>query len=143
MANKGTWEGKEYISEAVWQKMHADENTDYMGGNQVVCSYTAGGFYVHESNQEIIKKMGDKQEKNLVGWCEEQMNGGREGFYGWMGSGCSIIQWHPELKISFAYCGIDSMMADAYNVRAALLQKVARECTQRMLGLPVTECNRC
>ena len=33
MANKGTWEGKEYISQKVWEKMHGDENTDYLGSN--------------------------------------------------------------------------------------------------------------
>ena len=27
----------------------------------------------------------------------------RDGYYGWVGYGGSVFQWHPKLKIGFAY----------------------------------------
>ena len=52
----------------------------------------------------------------------------REGFYGWMGYGGSVLQWHPELKIGFAYVPSLLHPLDARNTRGAELQKIAVDC---------------
>ena len=37
-------------------------------------------------------------------WIEsEKFNKNREGYYGWFGIGGSILQWHPEMQIGFAF----------------------------------------
>ena len=34
---------------------------------------------------------------------KDHFNKNREGYFGWFGYGGSIMQWHPELKIGFAF----------------------------------------
>merc|ERR1712037_416166 len=34
---------------------------------------------------------------------EDEVSQGRGGYFGWMGFGGSVFQWHPELKIGFGY----------------------------------------
>ena len=57
------------------------------------------------------------------------INKNREGFYGWMGLGGSIVQWHPELKIGFAFVPtlLDTM--DMFNARGAALQQIVKDCS--------------
>ena len=78
MANKGEHQGVQLLSLATWQEMHADATDGelFMG---IRCPFTQGGI------AEFPK--GDV----------------REGYYGWLGYGGSVFQWHPELKIGFAY----------------------------------------
>ena len=53
----------------------------------------------------------------------------REGFHGWMGLGGSVVQWHPELKIGFAFVPtlLDTM--DMFNARGAALQQIVKDCS--------------
>ena len=53
----------------------------------------------------------------------------RDGFVGWMGFGGSVMQWHPELKIGFAYIPTCLHWYDLENLRGGKLQKKATECT--------------
>ena len=55
---------------------------------------------------------------------------GREGFFGWMGLGGSIFQWHPELKIGFAYIPTSLNILDVVNSRGKIYQEVVRECVE-------------
>ena len=57
-----------------------------------------------------------------------------EGFYGWVGAGGSVFQWHPELKISFAYVPTDFKLDErsAFNLRAMVLQGLVKQCVQEM-----------
>merc|ERR1712018_950676 len=43
----------------------------------------------------------------------------RQGFIGWFGMGGSIFQWHPELKIGFAFVPTSLHWFDFDNVRGA------------------------
>jgi len=45
------------------------------------------------------------------------LNQGREGFFGWMGLGGSIFQWHPERRIGFAYVPTSLNLLDIVNER--------------------------
>ena len=54
----------------------------------------------------------------------------RDGYYGWMGFGGSVMQWNPELKIGFAYIPTCLHWYDLENLRGAKLQKKVVECTR-------------
>ena len=54
----------------------------------------------------------------------------RDGWMGWMGFGGSVMQWHPELKIGFAYIPTCLHWYDLENLRGAKLQKKVVECTR-------------
>lgn len=53
---------------------------------------------------------------------ERALNHGREGFYGWMGLGGSIFQWHPEYQIGFAFVPTSLHVLDVVNERGKVLQ---------------------
>ena len=62
-------------------------------------------------------------------WIEtEKFNKNREGFYGWFGFGGSIMQWHPELQIGFAFTPTFFDATDPFNVRGAVLQQIVKDC---------------
>ena len=56
------------------------------------------------------------------------LNRGREGFYGWMGLGGSIFQWHPEHKIGFAYVPTSLNVLDIVNERGKAYQAAVVNC---------------
>ena len=56
------------------------------------------------------------------------LNNGREGFYGWMGLGGSIFQWHPEKKIGFAYAPTSLNVLDLVNERGKSYQTEVVRC---------------
>jgi hypothetical protein len=58
---------------------------------------------------------------------ERQQHQLRSGFYGWMGLGGAIIQWHPHLKIGIAYVPTDLLILDFYNFKAAHLQAAVKQ----------------
>ena len=58
---------------------------------------------------------------------------GVEGCHGWFGYGGSIIQWHPEMKISFAFVPTFLYWIDLKNERGMnLLREVHRCAGKRM-----------
>lgn len=62
------------------------------------------------------------------------LNNGREGFYGWMGLGGSIFQWHPEKKIGFGYVPTSLNVLDLVNERGKAYQAEAVRCVDRLPG---------
>lgn len=54
----------------------------------------------------------------------------RKGYVGWLGIGGSVMQWHPEEEISFAYA-MDTMELVPWNARGLLLQTEVLKCAQR------------
>jgi len=78
MSFKGTDpEGKSLISESAWKQMHDNVTSLEMMGTPF--SFSQGGI------------------------CKAPEGSNNEGYYGWNGYGGSSFQWHPELKIGFAY----------------------------------------
>ena len=59
---------------------------------------------------------------------ERDFNEGREGFYGWMGFGGSIFQWHPELDIGFAFVPTSLHVLDFLNERGKRYQAEVLKC---------------
>ena len=52
----------------------------------------------------------------------------RDGFYGWMGYGGSVFQWHPELKIGFSFVPSVLNIVEMCNERGAVLQQLVKDC---------------
>ena len=84
-------------------------------GDKVRTRFTKGGVNLYQTLPDATK-------------AEKNLNHNREGFYGWMGYGGSLFQWHPELKIGFAFVPTSLHWFDFDNVRGAKLQKIVIEC---------------
>ena len=54
----------------------------------------------------------------------------RKGYFGWMGFGGSVMQWHPELKIGFGYVPTYLHWYDLENMIGAKLQKMVVDCAR-------------
>ena len=55
----------------------------------------------------------------------------RIGYFGWDGFGGSVMQWHPKLKIGFAYVPTKLHWYHAYSHIGARLQSIAVDCVKR------------
>jgi hypothetical protein len=62
------------------------------------------------------------------GTFEKGLNAGRGGFYGWMGLGGSLFQWHPEHRIGFAYVPTALNPIDLLNERGKSYQREMLRC---------------
>jgi len=79
MANKGQYKGTRLISESTWEAMHGNATEDILFFDHSV-PMTQGGIAKYPKDNTF-----------------------RDGYYGWAGYGGSVFQWHPEVKIGFAY----------------------------------------
>lgn len=103
----------EWLSQAAWQALH-DEPIDRVMG--VSTAFTQGG--VCEFKALDAKASSVSRALHL----------GREGFYGWMGLGGSIFQWHPGKQLSFAFVPATLHLLDVVNERGKTLQAELLKC---------------
>ena len=78
-------------------------------------NFTQGGLNVYTIDKESTKDEKIVAEK-------------RQGFVGWAGLGGSVFQWHPELKIGFAFVPTCLHWFDVPNLRGARLQQIVVDC---------------
>jgi CubicO group peptidase (beta-lactamase class C family) len=119
MSAGGKWGGNRYLTEQAWSAMHANPIKAKMGGI-LTTRFTQGGvdkFTRYERGGTEI---------------ERAMNEGREGFYGWMGFGGSILQWHPGLDIGFAFVPTSLHVLDLFNERGKVYQAEILKCTANL-----------
>ena len=119
MANRGKLNDDVLLSEAGWDELHAEPKVERDFGTGARTTFTKGGLC--KFGFEDFPKEGASQ-------LELNLNSQREGFYGWMGIGGSIFQWHPEHKVGFAYVPSDFAMLDTSNARGGELQKAVLQC---------------
>ena len=115
MAAKGRLDGVQCLGENAWQALHDKPIPAQMGG-VMPTRFTQGGvdqFLPCEKGSPLM---------------ERAFNNGREGFYGWMGLGGSIFQWHPQLDIGFAFVPTSLHMLDFLNERGKVFQKEILRC---------------
>ena len=112
MANKGTFKGKKILSQSAWEVMHADPTVDFLFGD-ITCNFTQGGVNKFEEPNKSVTP-------------------GRDGYYGWLGYGGSVFQWHPEYKIGFGYVPTLLEWYSADNNKGRLLQGEVIKCVQNM-----------
>ena len=91
----------------------------YFSGGHVRSEFTKGGA-------NLFKIPKDARAPEI------DFNGNREGFYGWLGYGGSIVQWHPELKIGFAFVPTLINGIEIGNERGAALQQIVKDCTTKL-----------
>ena len=109
MANKGSVNSNTVISESAWEALH-DAPTEDCYLADLTSNFTQGG----------------------VNKFEEADTAGRNGYYGWLGYGGSVFQWHPDLKIGFAYV---PTLLDWYTVenrKGRLLQGEIVKCVEKL-----------
>ena len=63
---------------------------------------------------------------------DKAFNTGREGFYGWMGLGGSIFQWHPTHRIGFGYVPTSLNVVDILNERGKAYQAEVLNCIEQL-----------
>lgn len=115
MSARGKFSGREYLGETAWSALHADPVEAVMGG-VIPTRFTQGGV-----NKFTPPTAGSSR-------LERDFNCGREGFYGWMGLGGSVFQWHPELDIGFAFVITELHVLDLLNERGKAYQEEVLRC---------------
>jgi len=107
---------KRLISEETWQKMHANykksADSALFG---MVTNFSQGGVNAFPNPKSDKASLMFRQ---------------RAGYVGWMGLGGSVFQWHPELKIGFAYVPSLLQTLDFANTRGAYLQAEVKKCAE-------------
>jgi CubicO group peptidase (beta-lactamase class C family) len=121
MAAGGSFEGRQYLSPQAWQAMH-EHPLEAKLGTLLTTRFTQGGV------DRYVPCTADSST------LERQFNEGREGFFGWMGLGGSIFQWHPELEIGFAFVPTSLHILDFLNERGKRYQAEVLKCVQKIPG---------
>lgn len=119
MSAGGKLEGREFLSEEAWKAMHEHPVKAAMGGT-LITRFTQGGVdsFTPPTAQSTQ--------------AERDFNEGREGFYGWMGLGGSIFQWHPGLDIGFAFVPTSLHTLDFFNERGKNYQAEVLKCVAKI-----------
>lgn len=115
MAARGRLDDVECLSESAWEALHQHPAPAMMGG-VMPTRFTQGGV-----DQYLRAGSGSPL-------LERAFNDGREGFFGWMGLGGSIFQWHPQAEIGFAFVPTSLHMLDFLNERGKLYQAEVLRC---------------
>jgi CubicO group peptidase (beta-lactamase class C family) len=118
MASGGQWGGREYLTEDAWKAMHAEPVEADM--SFVSTNFTQGGVALFSESS------------GKLGKSEQGLNTGREGFYGWLGLGGSIFQWHPQSRIGFGYVPTSLNVFDFLNERGKSYQAEVLRCVERI-----------
>jgi CubicO group peptidase (beta-lactamase class C family) len=120
MSARGRFGDRDFLSKEAWEALHAEPVAADMGFAPTV--FTQGGV-----NRFVA--VGSKRRG-----MERDFNEGREGFYGWMGFGGSIFQWHPEHEIGFAFVPTSLHAVDLLNERGKVYQVEVLRCVERLKG---------
>ena len=119
MAAGGTVEDHTILSKEAWDLLHTEPVYAIMGGF-LPCAFTQGG---------VAHYCPCGSDSN---WLQRAFNQGREGFYGWMGLGGSLFQWHPEQEIGFAFVPTSLHMLDLMNERGKCYQNEVLRCVNNL-----------
>ncbi len=119
MAAGGKLEGREFLTGSAWKAMHEHPLKAAMGG-MLITRFTQGGVDCFTPTNTQSTQ------------AERDFNDGREGFYGWMGLGGSIFQWHPELDIGFAFVPTSLHTLDLFNERGKRYQAEVLSCIAKI-----------
>ena len=118
MSAGGKWEEKEYLSGEGWAALHQNPVEADIGFSTT--NFTQGGLNLFtKSNGESTG-------------IDRAFNDGREGFYGWMGLGGSIFQWHPQHEIGFGFVPTSLHVLDVLNERGKTYQAEVLRCVEAL-----------
>ena len=108
LSRNGVSEGTQILSAQACQALHEAPIDRSLG--LMDTQFTQGGVALFAPTKTNASAM------------EKSLNHGREGFYGWMGLGGSIFQWHPEYQIGFAFVPTSLHVLDLVNERGKAFQ---------------------
>lgn len=118
MSMGGKWQDQAYMTDEAWQDLHGDPIKRDMGFMTTV--FTQGGIDQFTDTNASSPKL------------ERAFNSGREGFFGWMGLGGSIFQWHPKHQIGFGYVPTSLNVLDLFNERGKTYQAEVLRCVSKL-----------
>lgn len=114
MANGGGLGERQIMGDAAYSALHAEPvQRNMMSMNT---TFTQGGLATFPPPSDVDGAM------------DRGLNRGREGFFGWMGLGGSIFQWHPEHNVGFAYVPTSLNVLDLVNERGKAYQAEVVRC---------------
>ncbi|NKB99485.1 MAG: serine hydrolase [Pseudomonadales bacterium] len=119
MSMGGKWGNEEFLNEEAWQAVHGEVLDGEMGFASAHFSQGGLAHFGHLSEQSTP--------------TDRRLNEGREGFYGWMGLGGSLFQWHPELQIGFGYVPTSLNAIDFVNERGKSYQAEVLNCVRNLV----------
>ncbi|MDG2276482.1 MAG: serine hydrolase [Pseudomonadales bacterium] len=119
MSLGGRWGNEEFLNEEAWQALHGQ----VLGGDM--------GFTSAHFSQGGLAQFGNLSDQSTA--TDRRLNEGREGFYGWMGLGGSIFQWHPEQNIGFGYVPTSLNAIDFVNERGKSYQAEVLSCVRNLV----------
>ena len=114
MANGGSIQGHTVLGSEGYEQLHA--NTIKRKMVFLDSRFTQGGLAFFDET--------DATEGRL----DAGISLGRGGFYGWMGYGGSVFQWHPDQRIGFAYVPTSLNTLDFFNERGKSYQREVTRC---------------
>ncbi|MEM7078483.1 MAG: serine hydrolase domain-containing protein [Pseudomonadota bacterium] len=114
LAGHGQLDGQSILGPAAWQALHGD----------VIEADT--GFAYTRFSQGGVAAFGKLPPRPSP--LDRGLNTGRAGFFGWMGLGGSIFQWHPEREIGFGYVPTSLNVLDFVNERGKAYQAEVIRC---------------
>ena len=117
MSLGGSWDGTEYLNKTAWAALHGEPLERDMGFSNT--TFTQGGL-------AQFPKVAP------AGAAAQGFNAGREGYFGWMGLGGSIFQWHPDHQIGFGYVPTSLNVLDLFNERGKSYQAEAVQCVAKL-----------
>jgi CubicO group peptidase (beta-lactamase class C family) len=118
MAAGGKFEGTEYLSQSAWDAMHGELVEADMGFGRN--TFTQGGVAFFVESTDASTKV------------HKAFNAGREGFYGWMGLGGSLFQWHPQHRVGFGFVPTSLHVLDLFNERGKAYQAEVLACIKNL-----------
>jgi CubicO group peptidase (beta-lactamase class C family) len=118
MSAGGKWADRAYLSGEAWKALHQDPIEADIGFSMT--NFTQGGVNLFtETNAQSTS-------------LDRAFNVGREGFYGWMGLGGSIFQWHPRHEIGFGFVPTALHVMDVLNERGKTYQAEVLQCVEKL-----------
>ncbi len=118
MSARGRFGSTEILPDAAWKALHGGPDRKDMGF--ATTTFTQGG----------VAKFAATGPQTSI--SEHRLNAGREGFYGWMGLGGSIFQWHPQHQIGFGYVPTSLNVLDFLNERGKSYQAEVLRCVENL-----------
>ena len=118
MADGGSLGEQTLMKADAWNALHHDATWRNMVGTHL--AFTQGGLAEYNNHP------------SHTGTLDRGMNEGREGFYGWMGFGGSLFQWHPEYRIGFGYVPTSLNSHDLTNARGKVYQTEVMRCVEKL-----------
>ncbi len=118
MAMRGRLDDHQVMSDRAWAALHDQpEKAQMLFMNTI---FTQGG----------VSEFRHADEHTNV--YDKGFNNGREGFYGWMGYGGSIFQWHPDHQIGLGYVPTSLYALDIVHERGKTYQAEVLRCVEAM-----------